>query len=266
MVGFWRLKWSLGQLAFSRFRDHRATLTNPWEFYRLLLLKLVPRLYSRKGVLVLRDGKRVVVDDFMTLFVYNEIFVDKCYDWPAASGNPEVLVDVGANTGLFALRMAQLYPDVKIVCYEPFPPNFRRLVETIEINGLENVVPVMKGVGGSGRRDQLYIHPSNMGGHSIRPGNVGHWSERIEIDVIDLSSAFENLPSTRCDILKLDCEGAEKEIIDSLTPSLARRIPRIVVEPSAGQYDIDALFGRLRDLGYQLTIRQGLLFAEQADG
>ena len=112
----------------------------------------------------------------------------------------------------------------------------------------------------------MYVHPSNIGGHSIHPANVGDWRERVEIDVIDLSSAFANLPSMRCDVLKRDCEGAEKEIVDSLTPSLARRIPRIVMEPSAAGYDINALFNRLRDLGYLLTIRQGLLFAEQADG
>ena len=82
----------------------------------------------------------------MTLYIYKEIFVDGCYDLTFDRAAPFV-VDIGANSGLFALRLKQLYPSAKIACYEPFPPNFAQLENTIAVNSLDEVTPLQKAVG-----------------------------------------------------------------------------------------------------------------------
>jgi hypothetical protein len=47
----------------------------------------------------------------------------------------EVIVDVGANVGLFALYAAQTAPRARIYCFEPLPQNFYRLQQQVESAG-----------------------------------------------------------------------------------------------------------------------------------
>jgi hypothetical protein len=52
------------------------------------------------------------------------------------------------------------------------------------------------------------------------------------------------------DLLKLDCEGAEFDILMGMAVSEARRIRRIIVETTSGLYDVDQLDGQMTSLGY----------------
>ena len=107
-MGTWRLRWSLAQLTPSEIIRHRGILKTPWRFYWILLVKLFPHFWRRALVMEPWDGKQIPVHEFMTLMVYKEIFVDHCYDVALVDIDRPSFVDVGANTGLFALRMKQL--------------------------------------------------------------------------------------------------------------------------------------------------------------
>jgi hypothetical protein len=114
----WRLKWTLAQFAqHAEYRKHSAVLKSALAFYYTTLKKLVPGLSPEMKYLALADGHVIPVRDFMTLYIYKEIFVDRCYDLALDQPAP-VIVDIGANSGLFALRLKQLYPSAKISCYE----------------------------------------------------------------------------------------------------------------------------------------------------
>ena len=59
---------------------------------------------------------------YETEFVYREIFVEQMYtrafrDMPAAP----VVIDVGANIGLFSLFIKQHFPAAHILAFEPAP-------------------------------------------------------------------------------------------------------------------------------------------------
>ena len=56
----------------------------------------------------------MAVKEFMTLYIYKEIFVEGCYDLSLATDPAPFIIDVGANTGLFIIRMKQLYPNAKV--------------------------------------------------------------------------------------------------------------------------------------------------------
>src|SRR5206468_8154676 len=109
-MAFWRVRWMASQLAdFDGFRRHAAILSNPTSFYWGMLATLRDHALKQPMVLRLLDGGIIRIPQFMNLYVYKEIFVDRCYDVPLGRTDPNI-VDVGANTGLFALRMKQLYP------------------------------------------------------------------------------------------------------------------------------------------------------------
>jgi hypothetical protein len=49
--------------------------------------------------LALTSSYIIPVRDCMTLYIYKEIFVDRCYDLPLDQSAP-VIVDVGANSSV----------------------------------------------------------------------------------------------------------------------------------------------------------------------
>jgi FkbM family methyltransferase len=252
----WRLKWALAQFTQpAEYRKHSAVLQSARAFYLTTLEKLIPKLSSEVTYLALTDGHLIPVRDFMTLYIYKEIFVDRCYDLTFDQSDP-VIVDIGANSGLFALRIKQLYPFAKISCYEPFPPNFAQLQHTIAINKLESVTPLQKAVGARRGNAKLYIHKKNMGGHSFYATEALS-NDCVDVEVIDLRSILDELQRD-VDLLKVDCEGAEFDILMNLTAAEARKIRQIIVETTSDLYDVDQLSAQMISLGYHHRQRNGL--------
>jgi FkbM family methyltransferase len=259
----WRLKWTLAEFASLDYRKHSAVLQSAPAFYVTALAKFIPGVSPDVKYLPLRDGHVIPVRDFMTLYIYKEIFVDRCYDLSFDRSAP-VIVDIGANSGLFALRLKQLYPLAKIVCYEPFQPNFVQLENTIAINRLDGVTPLQKAVGARPGHAKLFIHKRNMGGHSFYAAEALN-NDHVDVEVVDVPSILGGLQQD-VDLLKLDCEGAEFDILMNLAASDARQIRRIIVETTSGLYDVDKLNDRMASLGYHHQPKSGLcLYSQRAD-
>lgn len=65
-------------------------------------------------------------------FLYAEIFVDRCYEQEGISlAGCGVVLDVGANVGMFALRVTQAAPDARVYCFEPAPLTFACLLKNV---------------------------------------------------------------------------------------------------------------------------------------
>ncbi|HEY1054919.1 MAG TPA: FkbM family methyltransferase [Emticicia sp.] len=250
IVKNWRLNWALGQLfSFPSYKQQNAALKSSWPFWFSLIAKFFPDLYKRPVLLKLKEGGQFYIRDFMSLYIYKEIFVDKTYDYPDLQKINPVIIDIGANTGLFTLRMKQLYKDASIYSFEPFPSNFQQLSENVKLSSLEDVVLYKKGVGGESRTEKLYINKKNIGGHSLYQ-NEAQSDDYVEIEITSLEEVLNSLKVERFDLLKMDCEGAEFEIIKSITPELAKRIDIIIFESTESIYHIDELTSHLKGIGF----------------
>jgi FkbM family methyltransferase len=261
----WRLDWALTELAnlasLEGLAKHSRVLSSPWRYWATLLLKLVPAVWPFPVELRLKAGGVVTVEEFMTLFIYKEIFVDGCYDVPLPTA-PSLILDVGANTGLYMIRMKQLYPNCKIHGFEPMPSNYVQLRRNLRLSGLAGVETHPRGVGGTTRREKLFVHDKNLGGHSIYPSQTG--SERhVEIELVGLRELLDGMGGERCSVLKLDCEGAELEIIKSIDEQMAQRIDNVVFEPTPSLYDVQDAVAHLTDVGYRVDDYKGLRWAHR---
>ncbi len=259
----WRLSWVYSQISDrASLPKYRRALHSPWKFWVAILFKLVPGLWPFDINLRLKQGGIVTVREFMTLFVLNEIFVEGCYDVPISTCPEPVIMDVGANTGLFILRMKQRYPHARVLAYEPLPSNYTRLERTVALNQLNHCETFMRGVGSATRTERLYIHPKNVGGHSILRSVAGDGHDYTEIDIVDIAEELDRLAGKSLSLLKLDCEGAEYEILKRINGDMAGRIEKIVFESTPSIYDVNELVGHLTKLGYQVTTFRGLHFAQ----
>jgi FkbM family methyltransferase len=253
----WRARWAMQQLLDARgYARHACVLASPVDFYIALLRELAVERSRGQRSLVLKTGHRIPVAGFMSLFIYKEIFVDGCYDVQLGRDDP-VVVDVGANTGLFALRIKQLYPRATVLCFEPFEDNFDELRRTLQLNGLADgsVSCLRKAVGSREGSAKLYVHKHNIGGHSLFP-DLADSTESVDVQVISIASILETLP--RLDLLKLDCEGAEFDILTSLRHEHAAMIGRMIVEMTPRLYHPSELMRRMEGLGFDYLWRNGL--------
>jgi len=85
------------------------------------------------------------------------------------------------------------------------------------------------------------------------------------ISVVPMDAVIAKAGAAKIDLLKLDCEGAEKRILMSLTPAHAQRIERIVYEPMAASYSPKEIASHLGGLGYALSYRKGVVWARRAE-
>jgi FkbM family methyltransferase len=96
----------------------------------------------------------------------------------------------------------------KVTAVEPSPRNFDLLKKNIAANGLEHLItPLNFAVTRDGRDVQIGDNPINWGGNNIYQGGVPAKSIRLA-DIIQSPVA----------LLKMDCERAEFEILEDLTP------------------------------------------------
>lgn len=253
-----RLGWAIPRVLSVKFyRRLSAQLQNPGTFYLGVLLKLIPGLHYEPLTLRLKDRKILCVRSYMTLYIFDEIFLKGVYD--VQPPNVETILDVGANTGLFVVRAKQRWPKAKVVAFEPEPANYEALCETIKRNGLRGVTAVNAAIAAARGSITLYRHPRNIGGHSTVHRHSG---DSLQVPCQTVSDALSLFPGGRCDFMKVDCEGAEESIFRSLDAQLAVRIGMIIYEFGGG-YSANELNHWLETLGFAISAYKGNFVARR---
>lgn len=148
--------------------------------------------------------------------------------------NGDTVIDIGAHKGIVSCYLAKKYPGAQVLAYEPVKENYTALLKNIELNHLDNVTAFNLAVTGDGRDVTIAKQKGNSGGCSI----YAKGSDDETVKSVTLESIFEFHKIERLPLLKIDCEGAEFEIISSLNGSLAK-IERLRGEfhRSAGEAD-----------------------------
>ena len=168
------------------------------------------------------------------LFVIKEVFIHETYKdiLPLLAEGGIRFVDIGANLGSFSIWLAQRRNVISSYCFEPEPDSFRLLSFNLSLNGCEGVLPIHAAVGGTEREISIQLKSSSPGGTSIYNdgrSDATHHPDRTRIKVVALSR-WLNEAATPFDLLKLDCEGAEWEIVRTCGHILAAHFKVVVAE------------------------------------
>jgi len=126
--------------------------------------------------------------------------------------NPKTIIDIGANTGIWAFWMAKVYPSATIYALEPVENTSRHLVAGISYNQLTNVKGFQIGVGAKREKVLLGMDPTNSGASSRynSPERACAYAELFPLDdVLD-----ETGPA---DLIKVDVEGEEFTLFETFT-------------------------------------------------
>ena len=135
------------------------------------------------------------------------------------------VIDVGAHIGLFSLLVSQFCKTGKIFSFEPIRDNFDLFVSNSELNHIQNVFPFNVGISKNSGKLNLFLN-NDQSAHSIFPKG----SESITVESTSLQKIFDEKKISLCKLLKLDCEGAEYDIIDSLPAEYLDKIQNMAIE------------------------------------
>jgi len=175
------------------------------------------------------EGSKSIVDFADELYqdIYN---LDKM-DFQSG----DVFIDVGANIGFVSLFVAKKYPDVTVFAFEPAPGTFHAFEQNIVMNDIGNVTAINKAVNGDGRDLELLIMPGDSGAsNAFGTEEVVDRFKRdmgatvVTVSAITIDQAFVEYEIQKCKVLKLDCEGAEYEVLRNT--DVLEKIDHIVME------------------------------------
>ena len=208
--------WQYVRQMARRARQGEAITESPvLEFRSGLRINMVPASYAGWDLL------------------FREIFLDRCYQ-PTPDFVPRegwTVVDLGANMGFFTCQAAHV-PDVRVVSVEPLPPYQAVLKKNIRDNNFSNATVVEGAICGDPNQTiPLTVWYNRMG--ELKTGQIPADAakvETIEAKGYTLAEVFALGKVTRCDLLKVDIEGAEYDLFEKMTPDQWGSISRVVME------------------------------------
>jgi len=152
------------------------------------------------------------------LFTVTETACDNCYKLDNAFA-PDLIVDAGANIGMFTLVASATYPVAKkIIACEPVPRCIAQIEKHLRINQVNaEILPVCIG----GRRGTIpfYIREAIASSFSSDKPYI----DRMDVEVMTLNDVLQGRDAQRI-LIKLDIEGMELEVLESYVPSETRPV------------------------------------------
>lgn len=221
---------------------------------------------SEHVILETRTGFKIKLRVNSTdLMAFTHVWLLREYDKPGFKINSDdTIIDVGAHIGLFALYASQFCKQGKIFCFEPVKENFDILLANLQLNKLTNVKPFNIAVSQKIGEVKIYLNDDESGHSMFVPG-----TKYITIKSVSLKDIIDSNNLERCDFIKLDCEGVEYEIIDSLPNDYFNKIKKMCIEyhfVDEKPYLLENMSKKLSDLSYEINSRNisksiGFLYA-----
>jgi FkbM family methyltransferase len=135
--------------------------------------------------------------------IFQEIFLDHLYLTPPGI-SPKFIIDGGANVGFTSIYFAMCFPEAQIIAIEPEYSNFEILS-----NNVKSYLNI-RAINAALWSEKCCISLSNPDdlncAFRVEPKASG------EIETLTLDDLFKLAPDGQIDLLKVDIEGAEREL------------------------------------------------------
>ncbi len=185
------------------------------------LARLRREVWSKKpGELVPCLDYMIRITDGPNFYVqYKDEFVRRIYHFDAARPDP-LIIDGGSNIGLSILYFKHVYPNARIIGFEPDPAIFRLLEEDVNRNGLKDVTLINAGLSAE-PGTSTFVPDGGAGGRLAEEGGS------VTIEIRQLSDYL----TESVDFLKLNIEGEELPVLQEAEASgRLRNVRELVLE------------------------------------
>ena len=171
-------------------------------------------------------------------------------------GRGSTVVDVGANMGFVTTMLASLVgPSGKVLSFEPSRSTYSKLLKTIAVNNLSQVVPYNVRIGSKRETLELVSVSKGSGNNTLVPSAPAKDTHHETVDILTLSDVPE-LRDRRVTLLKIDTEGYECQVLKGAEEIISRDMPAIYTELGGGGAYADTTLQAidlLGNLGYDTS-------------
>lgn len=163
-------------------------------------------------------GMTIELDHYRSDFywIFTEIFIDENYYFKTLNKDP-FIVDCGGNIGISVIYFKLIYPQAKLLVFEPSPDNISLFKKNIERNNLKDVELIPVAVGKE--KGEITIYTQGPGttmytefAQKQKKQTEDHWADKVTVPLHNVSEYI----TEHVDYLKLDVEGAEADILEAL--------------------------------------------------
>ena len=177
----------------------------------------------------------------------NEIFIEEVYKQHLPP-NPYI-IDCGANIGLSVIYLKQMFPDAKIIAFEPDEKNFNLLQANIKSFGYKNVQAL---------KEAVWIENT-----TLQFAGEGSMSSRIHEEISEntipvKAIRLKDYLDKPIDFLKIDIEGAEYQVIMDIADQL-HHVNNLFLEYHGSfnqNNELNQIFTLLTDKGFSYYIKE----------
>lgn len=205
---------------------------------------------------ILRENS---MDAVVLAEIENDIYKIKRY-----VKNGDTILDVGAYTGLFANYAHSLYPNSKILSLEPIAENYSLLTRNVPDSVLTEEV-ALSHKNGSALIYNFGLESSAC--HSFF--NVNKKGFATNVKTKTLAQIMKDYSIERLNFLKLDCQGAEFNVLTNAKNSVLCRIDYIAMEVHPGFANTKEILGyipfssfRKKIMNLRLQLTHKLIFLD----
>jgi FkbM family methyltransferase len=227
---------------------------------------------GKNTILVDTGQVKLWLDGADVTFIVEEVF--GTLEYGALLSEPAIIIDVGANVATTALYFAKEQNVKRVIAFEPFSEAIQRAKRNLALNPeIASKIELRHyALGAFNGTAYLQVDPKLSTINKITGASLPEQqsSQQVEVEIRDaeaeLQSVLAQADKNDRIVLKMDCEGSEKEIFERLGSETISRIEVMLLEWHHPDI-LNEIQRKLQKLGFQLLVRRsgeknrGMLYA-----
>lgn len=152
--------------------------------------------------------------------------------WMKLAKQAKVILDIGANTGIYALAAKSLNREAAVFAFEPLKQMFSKLTANSQLNNYD-IVCIEKAVSDKNGKAIIYetgndhVAAASLNSEIRQYGNL---DRETEIEAITLETFIRDNNIKKIDLIKIDVETYEPNVIAGYKQYLSLHRPDVLVE------------------------------------
>ena len=206
---------------------------------------MIAKLFDGTKVHCLRKPEAKMLDHHVEGYLQNGISIK----------DGDVVLDVGANIGIFGVRAMQKAKNVTVYCFEPIPSTYNHLLSNIKLNAFNNFVPFNLALSDTNSQKNYYFYEACSGNAS-----AVDLTERADVSTVEcpqtkLDDFYQEMKLSSPDFIKCDVEGAELLVFKGAAETIKANKPIVMAEilrkwSAKYNYSPNEIFKLFFDIGY----------------
>jgi len=207
--------------------------------------------------IMLKDGTKCLIRNKSDAIAFFENFileVNNLEDKFEIKKN-DVVIDIGAHVGYFTLYAAKRAQTGMVISFEPTKESFSVLKNNVKINNFQNILINNLAVARISESRTFFVDKKYGISNTFYESNAGLEKEIVQTTTLD--EIYDKYNLENIDFLKMDCEGAEFEIILNTSTEILKKIKKISMEIHEDMvpHKVEELIVKLSKNGFTINIK-----------